>query len=143
MSPLDLLRMRRALFPQQAPDKGPKRFAPYQVWSAVRLATLGGLACYVLAVLLLLLTGSPFALLLFVPAIVLAPPIPDYLDRGLSASCDLLGNLLASRYCPRCGQSIFDNSPASGYFPDHARERWWPSRLCANCGHDLKHRTAP
>lgn len=124
-------------------DNRLRYFAPYNVWWKVRIVGLVGAACYLLPVPLLLLTGSAWPLILFLPALVIAPPLPGMIDNGFTALTPaLIGYALGSRYCPSCAQSIFDDAPASGYLSDLDRRRWWPRRHCANCGHDLKQRTA-
>jgi hypothetical protein len=87
------------------------------------------------------LLWSPWPLLLLIPGFIIAPPIPGVIDDGTALIPELIGHFLGSRYCPACGQSIFDDAPPSGYISDSERGRWWPSRHCANCGHDLKTRT--
>jgi hypothetical protein len=79
--------------------------------------------------------------LLLVLAVIIVPPLPgaDYQNfRALTP--EVIGHFLGSRFCPACGQSIFDDAPDSGYVADHERGRWWPNRHCAGCGHDLKKR---
>ncbi|MGB7370097.1 hypothetical protein [Erythrobacter sp.] len=139
MAWIDLLRMRLAQFGSREPDRSPKRYAPHTVWSAVRTATVFAYASIPIGVGLVWLTQSAWPLLLtFIGAILIWPTDRQALNALVP---ELLGSLLGSRYCPACGQSIFDRAPASGYMADHARGTWWPHRHCANCGHDLKVRT--
>jgi hypothetical protein len=123
-------------------DRAPKRFAPYLVWSIARATTLlaGGLIAggFILTIVL----GKAWPLLLMIPGFIIAPPLPGMMDNGFTALApEIIAHFLGSRFCPACGQSIFDNAPPSGYLSDLKRGRWWPSRYCANCGHDLKKRT--
>ncbi|MCR2832686.1 hypothetical protein [Parerythrobacter lacustris] len=125
--------------PQDEPDRSPKRFAPYPVWSWARIVGLLGYCCFPLAILSIavgwLVPG--FVLLALCLIIVLPRPYDSY----TALLPELVGGMLGSRYCPACGQSIFDRAPPNGYMADHERGSWWPHRRCANCGHDLKVRT--
>jgi hypothetical protein len=123
-------------------DARPKRFAPYPVWSKVRIAAIVGYALYVLSFLLAGILGEVWLLLLLVPAFVICPPLPGGGALPEPIIPNLIGNLLASRHCPACGQSIFDDAGPSGYVPDSERARWWPNHECANCGHNLARREA-
>lgn len=121
----------------------PKYFAPYSVWSVVRSLSILAFSLYVLAILLAAGLAAAWPLLLLVPAIILAPPFLGALDdRPQALTLEFAGLLLGSSYCPACGQSIFDDAPSSGYISDLERAKWWPRRICANCGHDLKVRDA-
>jgi hypothetical protein len=62
-------------------------------------------------------------------------------DENVPLFGEIIGRMLASKSCPVCGQSIFDHTPSSGYAPDTQTYRWWPSRNCTNCGHDMSLRT--
>ena len=48
----------------------------------------------------------------------------------------------ASQWCPSCEHDIFDPTPPYGYHPPQDREAMLPSKVCANCGHDLTRRVA-
>jgi hypothetical protein len=62
--------------------------------------------------------------------------------RHTSPVGDLLALKLADDTCPDCGQSVFDPSGPTGYASPSDREAYLPSRICANCGHDLRQRPA-
>lgn len=141
MDSLDTMRMRLGEKGRREPDKTPKRYAPYPVWSKTRAIGASAGALYLLAPLLFFVTGSVAWFFLWLPALVIAPPVFGMLENGFTAfTAELVGSMLGSRFCPDCGQSIFDDSPPSGYFADTDRLRWWPNRDCANCGHDLRRR---
>lgn len=136
---LETLRMRFEHRARREPGRSPKRFAPYTVWSITRLIGVFAYAIIPLGALLTWLTQSLAPLLLIVLGVIIIVPIER---RSFTALLpEMIAPLLGSRFCPGCGQSIFDRAPSSGYMPDHVRETWWPHRHCANCGHDLKVRT--
>lgn len=138
MSWLDGLRM-RVIHGAGEPDRSPKRYAPYSVWSIARVIGAVGFAALPLAILAAIAGWFGLAILLGVIGIVIVVPVQT--NNLIALAPEIIGGLLGSRYCPACGQSIFDDAPASGYMSDAARGRWWPARHCANCGHDLKLRT--
>jgi hypothetical protein len=136
----DILRLRLALGGEGEPDRSPKRFAPYPVWAWARAVGAASHAAFPLALVFAILGWPTMALIAFAFWFVVFLPIPRY---GLTPlTPEIIGGLLGSRYCPACGQSIFDRAPPTGYMADHARGTWWPHRHCANCGHDLKVRTS-
>ena len=142
---LEQVRTRLELFGPNSPDKAPKRFAPYSVWSKVRIATVLAYASIVLGLSLTWLLQSALPHVLLIAGVLIGWPARQY--YGIAPAPpevfkalipELVGGLLGSRYCPSCGQSIFDNGPPSGYMSDDGRGTWWLRRYCANCGHDLK-----
>ena len=127
------------------------RFAPYPVWLGATLLVRGAqvlfLACCVWALVALFdamdrsfTTDTPPLALWFVTALIGSSPQPW---RGKTSPVgDAIGNYLASQLCPACGQNIFDKASGVGYAPPSQRQTMFPSRICANCGHDLIERTA-
>ena len=132
--------------PQTQHQRG-SRFAPFHVWTAMRLLWFAGLLMIPGAVIWLfsggvgdhLFASGPFWM--FIIGVMLAASGgrgSAMSFRGLiSPACDAIGRILASPDCPNCGQSCFDSSPASGYAPETAKQHWWPLRQCAGCGRDL------
>ena len=147
MGVFDTMRMRLGLVPKE-PDRTPKRYAPYPTWRMARVVVLVASAVLIFSILMTIVTNHAGWLLLLLLCFLVMPPFPAFWSGGgmFSFSRPLIpewiAGALGSRYCPSCGQSIFDVSPPSGYFADTNRFRWWPNRDCANCGHDLRKRTA-
>lgn len=137
---LDGLRMRLALGQRGEPDRSSKYFAPYTVWTKIRLVALFGLACLPIAIICAYFGQIALGLAASVLFVLIVVPTPS--NSLTPLMLEWIGGLLGSRYCPACGQSIFDRAPESGYMADHVRGTWWPRRICANCGHDLKVRTS-
>ena len=146
---IDPLRMKLAAA-DAAPAIVVKRFAPYPVWMSLRLLTmLGGAMAitwffHTVYALLRAVDGVDVGLLpvwVFVVGVILGGKTRGE-PGNLPGFGELIGNRLASKQCPSCGQSIFDHTPPSGYEPDTTRNSWWPSRRCTNCGHDMAKRTA-
>jgi len=146
---IDPLRMRLAL-EDPVPVIVVKRFAPYPVWMSLRLLTM--LAGWIAIAWFLHATYAIvravdgvdvgfWPIWIFVVAVIIGGKTRGE-GGNLPAFGELVGNLLASKQCPSCGQSIFDHTPPSGYEPDITRRSWWPSRCCTNCGHDMSKRTA-
>lgn len=125
------------------------RFAPYPVWLTLRWICMAGAALVIgwfASVLVALAsainggTAEPWPVWIGIVGMVLGAS-PRF-DRGnLPPFGEMVGRMLASKHCPSCGQSIFDHSRSSGYEEDIVKRRWWPSRWCTNCGHDLMNRT--
>jgi hypothetical protein len=128
--------------------------APYPVWFALFLVVRGAQVVFLVCVLWFVaaifdaiekphnFSTPPYWL--WVASIVLGAAGGRRIRwRGrLSPLGDWIGNALASQQCPACGQNIFDHTPPSGYAPDTQRHSLVPSRVCANCGHDLMKRMA-
>jgi hypothetical protein len=128
------------------------RFAPYPVWFAVAVLVRGSFIFFLLfCVWYLAALIDAFEK----PHTIPVPPLWLWLAMGFIAANeshysrwrtspvgDAIGNLLAAQHCPACGQGVFDHTPPSGYVPDAQRRAWFPSRICTNCGHDLRKRTA-
>lgn len=124
-----------------------KRLAPYPVWVTMRIVTMIGSAIIVfwfgwaMAALFAAINGAAVTLpplwLGIVGLVVGGSGGGFRRDENLPPFGEIIGRMLASKHCPVCGQSLFDHTPPAGYAPDGQRYRWWPSRLCANCGHDM------
>ena len=56
--------------------------------------------------------------------------------RDVPLFCEFFGSMLSSKGCPQCGQSVFDQMPASGFELETARHSFWPTRICYGCGGD-------
>jgi hypothetical protein len=129
------------------------RLAPYPVWIAVsvvvRASQILCVACIIWYMAALFdamekphRISTPPLWLFIVTAFIGADAESSYRRWRTSPLGDWLGDLLASQQCPDCGQNVFDHTPPSGYEPDSKRHRYFPSRICTNCGHDLINRTA-
>ena len=137
----------------------PSRVAPYPVWAAMRIITTLGngmvLLWFAWAIIAIfsIINGGTIKLLPFwfgVVGLILGGgsgssyPRPDgtfWQKPTLSLISEVLGRNLVPKECPVCGQSIFDHTPAAGYAPDGQTSSWWPSKICTNCGHDMRKRT--
>lgn len=114
------------------------RLAPYYVWSAMRilglvgaimfLGAIWGLLNETLSVTLAILIGTTGAL-------IGGGRRNDGLDVPII--CEFLGLRLSPKSCPECGQSVFDQMPATGFELESARHSFWPTRICYGCGSDM------
>ncbi|MBY6216758.1 hypothetical protein [Qipengyuania aquimaris] len=137
------------------PQASGTALAPYPVWAATRVVTALAQA-YALLWVIVAMVALVDAINGVEPQIL---PIWSFVvacvigasggASGLSPrSYDLpyfgetIARKMASKHCPSCGQSIFNSSPESGYTTENEQRSWWPSRICANCGHDLSRKTA-
>ena len=128
------------------------RFAPYSVWMTLRVVTMVGAGLIILwfiwAIAALFSAFRGGGLHMLPPWLAIVGLVVGGSGRGfrrddqLPPFGEMIGRMLASKHCPHCGQSIFDHRPSSGYVPDGQSRRWWPSRSCAQCGHDMTVRTA-
>lgn len=129
------------------------RYAPYPVWMTLRIITMIGSGmvllwfAWAIAALFSAINGGDLQVLplwiCIVGSIVGASGKGFRRDANLPPFGEIIGRMLASKNCPACGQAIFDHTPAAGYAPELQTYRWWPSRICTNCGHDMNVRTAP
>lgn len=115
-------------------------FAPFPVWLAMRILGLIGA---------MMMIWWIFSLVSFGVFGTARPPYwvmvvgiwIGYSGRGYDVDlpffCENLGSRLSSKFCPDCGQSVFDKMPATGFELEWARHSFWPSRICRGCGHDL------
>lgn len=128
------------------------RYAPYPVWLGMTLLVRGAQFFFIafcawgLVALFDAMDKSsttsfpPLALWVVVGLIASSP----HNWRGKTSPVrDAFGNYLASQQCPACGQNVFDKATGSGYAPPSQRQTIFPSRECANCGHDLNEQTVP
>ena len=126
------------------------RFAPYPVWMTMTVLARGAQLLFFVFCLWSLVALADAIDRVRTPL----PPMEIWLativlgasnGRGrwrTSPFGDTLGNILASPQCPAYGQNVFDHTPPSGYAPPSQTECLLPSRICTNCGHDLRHRRA-
>ena len=129
-----------------------ERFAPYPVWAAMRVITTLGNAMallwffWAIATIFSTVNGGALELLpIWFGVIGLivggGSGSPYYKPNGtLSLIAEALGRTLAPKECPACGQSLFDHAPQSGYIAETVRHRYWPARICTNCGQNLVQR---
>lgn len=126
------------------------RLPPYQVWASMRILGLVGAAMAVvwlfhtIYALLAAVEGRAVGLLpgwIFLVGVIVGGTGRNW-RKDTPPICELIGNLLASKCCPDCGQSVFSDMPPSGYESDLANHSFWPARLCANCGNDMTKRVA-
>ena len=156
MSDFDPLKMRLAgeefVGAETPPPITIGRFAPYQVWMSMRIATMIGTGMallwwgWAIAALFSAVSGGDLEILpwwIGIVGIIVGGSDKGFRrDENIPLFGEVLGRALASKQCPACGQSIFDHTPPSGYQPDLVTRSWWPSRTCTNCGHDMAIRTA-
>jgi hypothetical protein len=129
------------------------RFAPYPAWMGVTLLVRGsqlvflGFCAWFLAALVgaidkdSALSLPPIWLWIVTGILGTSDSHPSWRWRT-SPMGDAIGDFLASQQCPACGQNVFDHTPPSGYAPPSQRTAVFPSKICTNCGHDLRKRTA-
>ena len=155
--PMQTARARAALDAGEGGDE-PKpieigRFAPYPVWMAVTVLVRGAqiafLGCcgWYLAALFDAMSrphtiSTPPIWLWIATALIGADDGRSFRRWLTSPAGDSIGRLFASKQCPACGQNVFDHRPPSGYAPPSQGYALLPSRICTNCGHDLRKRTA-
>ena len=137
------------------PQASTEGLAPYPVWATMRVVTALAQA-YALIWIVVALLGLVDAINGVEPKLL---PIWSFVvacvvganggARGWSPRShdlpplgEVIARKLASKHCPSCGQSIFDQSPPSGYTTESEQRSWWPSRICATCGYDLGRTTA-
>lgn len=132
-----------------ATEKGmTARLPPYQVWASMRVLGLVGAAMaflwlfHALYALFAAVDGRTVELLptwIFIAGAIIGGS-GRYWHKDTPPMCEYIGNMLASKSCPDCGQSVFSDMPPSGYESDLANQSFWPARACANCGHDMTKR---
>jgi hypothetical protein len=127
------------------------RYAPYPVWIGMTLLGRGAqLVFFILCIWYLAALIDAFEK----PHTVPLPPMWLWVASGIIGGgtgrrgrwmitpvADQIGDALASRQCPACGQNVFNHSSPQGYTSPQ-QQRIYPCRTCANCGHDLRRRTA-
>lgn len=116
------------------------RIAPYYVWMGMRILGLVGAVMFIGSIWGLL-NGSlsvTEAIVIGTAGALIAgdrrPTINDGLDVPLF--CEIFGSMLSSKRYPQCGQSVFDQMPATGFELETARHSYWPTRICFGCGGD-------
>lgn len=121
------------------PDLG---LAPFPVWLAMRiLGLIGGiiLIWWVLSLFFFALGGTtrPSNWVLIVGVLIgTSAKRKNSWEIDLPDFWENLGSLLTSKFCPDCGQSIFDKMPSTGFELEAARHSFWPARICHGCGSD-------
>ncbi|MBO9694802.1 MAG: hypothetical protein J7499_01260 [Sphingopyxis sp.] len=113
------------------------RIAPYYVWSAMRILGLAGAIMFLGAIWGLLnetLSVTSAILIGTTGAFIGGGRRNDDLDVPIV--CEFLGLMLSPKSCPECGQSVFDQMPATGFELESARHSFWPTRICYGCGRD-------
>lgn len=130
-----------------APGGRPGRFAPHPVWFVMCIVVRSSQLLFVsFCIWGMIALFDAFEK----PFTIAFPPLWPWAfaaffgtnRRGgprskLSAIGDMIANLFALHWCPACGHDIFDPTPPHGYRTPTDRQAWLPSKICANCGHDL------
>lgn len=123
--------------------------APFPVWVAMRVFGLVGSAImlwWILRLFSFAVAGTPrpsYWILIIGVVTGTSSKHMNSWEIDLPDFWDGLGSRLASKFCPSCGQSVFDKMPARGFELEAARHSFWPARICHGCGNDLSRSGAP
>ncbi|MDY7096666.1 MAG: hypothetical protein SXU28_00865 [Pseudomonadota bacterium] len=123
--------------------------SPYGAWMTMRLIWIACMIALPVFFFAFLFsgTGNYWMLAILIPSAVLVQGDRYWTTRKsggmsirgnrVSGFLDMIGRRLSPHQCPHCGQSCFNNAPASGYASETMKAGFWPNSVCHNCGADL------